>query len=145
DCLLAYSVRLTSLVLNTGKPRRRSPASSSRLFCPGRSASRYSSNIRVSSRWGTAGAPPTTEVESSGLRRLWVEGQAGLGEEAGQQVGSVLDAFEPVAHDRGELVDAGGGEVAQAAFDVGPHPFGGVEVGGVGRDRKSTRLNSSHV
>ena len=59
-----------------------------------------------------------TEFEWSGLRRFGVEGQAGVGEEAGQQVGAVLDAFEPVAYDGGKVVHAGDGEVAQAAFDV---------------------------
>ncbi|WP_330186270.1 hypothetical protein KZZ52_01825 [Dactylosporangium sp. AC04546] len=58
------------------------------------------------------------EVEGSGLRRFGTEGQAGVGEEAGQEVGAVLDALEPVAHDGGEVVHAGHGEVAQAAFDV---------------------------
>src|SRR4029453_5565991 len=53
-----------------------------------------------------------------------------VGEEAGQQIRAVLDALEPVAHDGGELVHAGDGEVAEAAFDVGPDSFGGG--GGVG-------------
>ena len=56
-----------------------------------------------------------------------------MGEEAGQEFGSVLDAFESVADDRGEVVGVGDGEVAQAAFDVGPDAFGGVEVRSVGR------------
>lgn len=40
--------------------------------------------------------------------------QAGLGEEGVDKGGPVMDAFEPVLDDRGELVHIGGGEVAQA-------------------------------
>jgi hypothetical protein len=54
------------------------------------------------------------------------------GEEAGQEVGAVLDAFESVADDGSEVVNAVDGEVAEAAFDVGPHGLGGVEVWAVG-------------
>jgi len=43
-----------------------------------------------------------------------------VGEETVEEVGSVLDAFEPVTDDGSEVVDAGGGQVAQAVFDVGP-------------------------
>ncbi len=39
------------------------------------------------------------------------EGQAGVGEEAVEQVGAVLDSFEPVLDDRKEVVDAVDGEV----------------------------------
>lgn len=53
-----------------------------------------------------------TELEWSGLGWLWGEG------DAGQEFGSVLDAFESVAHDVGQVVHVGDGEVAQAAFDV---------------------------
>jgi hypothetical protein len=70
-----------------------------------------------------------TEIESSGLRRRRVEGQTGVSPDVGQEVGSVLDALEPVAHDRGEVVDVGDGEVAQAAFDMRPDAFGGVRSG----------------
>lgn len=55
-----------------------------------------------------------------------------MAEEAGQEVGAVLDAFEPVAGDGSEVVNAVDGEVAEATFDVGPHSLGGVEVGAVG-------------
>ena len=68
----------------------------------------------------------------SGLGWFWFEGEASLGEEAVEEVGSVLDAFEPVADDGGEVINAGDGEVAQAAFDVGPDAFGRVEVRSVG-------------
>jgi hypothetical protein len=52
------------------------------------------------------------------LRSGWFrfQGESGLGEEAWDQVGSVLDAFQPGADDRGEVVDAVDGEVAQAGF-----------------------------
>src|SRR6266542_3451806 len=49
---------------------------------------------------------------------LAYEGQAGVGEEAVDQIGSVLDALEPVLDDRQELVDAADGEVTDAAFEV---------------------------
>jgi hypothetical protein len=39
-----------------------------------------------------------------------------LGEEAVDEGGPVLDAFEPVLDDRGELACVGGGQVAQAVF-----------------------------
>lgn len=55
-----------------------------------------------------------------------------MGQEAVEQVGAVLDALESVADDRQEVVDAADGEVADAAFEVGSHLLGGVEVGGVG-------------
>ncbi|MGI5185460.1 hypothetical protein ACQEVZ_55375 [Dactylosporangium sp. CA-152071] len=41
-----------------------------------------------------------------------------MGEEAVDQVGPVLDAFEPVLDDGMELPDAMDGEVADAAFEV---------------------------
>ena len=66
------------------------------------------------------------------LRRLGFEGEASLGEEPVDERGPVLDALEPVPGDGGELVDAAGGEVAQAVLHVRPDPFGGVEIGGVG-------------
>jgi hypothetical protein len=56
-----------------------------------------------------------TEVErprSDPLWRFGVEGESGLGEEAIDEVGPVLDALEPVLHDGGQMVDAVGGEVA---------------------------------
>lgn len=66
------------------------------------------------------------------LRRFRVDDQFGLAEEAGDQVGPVLDAFEQGLDRGGELVDGDPDVVAQVAFDVGPHAFDGVEVGGVG-------------
>jgi hypothetical protein len=47
-------------------------------------------------------------------------------EETVEEVGPVLDALESAADDRGEVVNAGDGEVAQAVFDVGPHALGGT-------------------
>jgi len=59
----------------------------------------------------------------AGLRWLLVEGQAGLGEEAVDEVGSVLDLLEPRVHGGGKLVEAAGGEIAQTASEVGPYAF----------------------
>lgn len=56
-----------------------------------------------------------------------------MGKEAVDEVGLVLDVFEPVFDDCGQVVDAVGGEVAQPVLQVGPYAFGGVEVGCVGR------------
>src|SRR5271157_5727438 len=67
------------------------------------------------------------------LRRLGFEGEAGLGEEPVDEGGPVLDALEPVFHDRGELVYVAGGEVAQAVLHVRPGSLDGVEVWSVGR------------
>ena len=67
--------------------------------------------------------------------RLWrfgFEGEPGLGEEAVDEAGPVLDAFEPVLDDRGELVHVSSGEVAQAVLHVRLGAFGRVELGGVG-------------
>jgi hypothetical protein len=50
--------------------------------------------------------------------RLGQKHQSGLGDERVDQCRPVLDALQPGADDRGELVDAVGGEVAQAAFDM---------------------------
>jgi hypothetical protein len=47
------------------------------------------------------------------------------GEESVDEDGPVLDALEPVAGDRQEMVDAVDGEVADAAFEVRPHDAGG--------------------
>ncbi|MFB9415517.1 hypothetical protein [Dactylosporangium matsuzakiense] len=41
-----------------------------------------------------------------------------MSQEAVEQVGAVLDAFEPVLDDGLEVVDAADGEVADAAFEV---------------------------
>jgi hypothetical protein len=57
---------------------------------------------------------------SVGSRWPWFEPQAGLGEEGVDEAGPVLDGFEPVLDDRGELVHVGGGQVAQAVFHVRP-------------------------
>src|SRR5215468_3525173 len=54
------------------------------------------------------------------LGRFGLEGEPGLGEEALDEGGPVLDALEPVLDDRGELAHVPDGEVAQAVFRVGP-------------------------
>ncbi|MFI6820112.1 hypothetical protein ACIBJE_04065 [Micromonospora sp. NPDC050187] len=41
-----------------------------------------------------------------------------MGQRAVEEVGAALDAFEPIADDGEEVVDAGDGEVADAAFEV---------------------------
>jgi len=71
------------------------------------------------------------------LRGLGVEGQVGLAEERGDQVGPVLDAFEQGFDRGGELVDGDADVVAQIAFDVGPHTFDGAR--GRGRRRAGER------
>ena len=78
-----------------------------------------------------------TEVERpafvpSFLRRLGIEGEAGLGEECLDEGGPVLDALEPVLHDRGELVHVAGGEVAQAVLHGRPGALGRIQLRGVG-------------
>jgi hypothetical protein len=55
-------------------------------------------------------------LKGRGLRWLRVEGKAGLAEERVDEVGSALDGPEPGADDGFELVEGGGGVVAQAAF-----------------------------
>ncbi|KJE19539.1 hypothetical protein FF36_06197 [Frankia torreyi] len=57
------------------------------------------------------------------LRGLRIQGQVGLAEETGDEVGSVLDAFEQGLDRDGELVDGDAGVVAQVAFDMRPDPF----------------------
>src|SRR6266568_6893334 len=78
----------------------------------------------------------TTEVERpafapSFLRWLGVECEAGLGEECLDEGGPVLDALEPVLHDRGELVHVAGGEVAQAGLHGCPGPLRRIQLGRV--------------
>jgi len=55
-------------------------------------------------------------LKGQGLCRWWVTGEAGLAEEFVDEVGSALDVPEPGADDGLELVEGGGGVVAQAAF-----------------------------
>jgi hypothetical protein len=62
------------------------------------------------------------------------KGQAGAGQEAVEQVGSVPDPLESVADACEEVVDAGDGEVAEAAFAVTRRPRSGW---GPGRRRNS--------
>ncbi|OEJ55093.1 hypothetical protein BGK72_34160 [Streptomyces agglomeratus] len=72
--------------------------------------------------------PPPTDFGLSGCG--WcLEGQAGAGYEAVEGMGTVLQAFEAVADEGFELVKGHDGKVGQAAFDVGPHAFDGVQVG----------------
>ena len=59
---------------------------------------------------------PATEVEWLRLRRLRVEGQAGVSEEDSQQIRSVLDALESALDDGGEVVHAGCGENFRAVL-----------------------------
>ena len=76
--------------------------------------SRWSSARRLTS---ATSETPLTEVERPGsLWWLRVEGKAGLSEEGVDEVGSALDVAEPGADDGLELVEGGGGMVAQAAF-----------------------------
>jgi len=60
-----------------------------------------------------------------------LEGEPVLGKETLDEGWPVLDTFEPVLDDRGDLVCVGGGHVAQAVFHVRPGALDGVEVGGV--------------
>jgi hypothetical protein len=55
-----------------------------------------------------------------------------LGEEPVDQGGPVLDAFEPVLDDRGELVHVAGGEVAQAFFMFAQAPSAALRSGASG-------------
>ncbi|MCK9899977.1 hypothetical protein MXD63_07790 [Frankia sp. Cpl3] len=55
-----------------------------------------------------------------------IQGQVGLAEEAGDEVGSVLDVFEQGLDRGGELVDGDADVVAEVAFDVGPDAFDGA-------------------
>ena len=63
-------------------------------------------------------------------RRQWVEGHAGLGKEAVEDGQAVLQALEPGADQNFQPVDGGRGEVSEAAFEVGPHALGWVQVRG---------------
>ena len=54
------------------------------------------------------------------LRRFRFQVESGLAEESLDEIGPVLNAPEPAADDRGELVEGGGGEVAQAVLHVRP-------------------------
>ena len=82
-----------------------------------------------------AAAVVATEVErpafASSLRWLGVECEAGLAEECLDEGGPVLDALEPVLHDRGELVHVADGEVAQAGLHGRPGPLGRIQLGRV--------------
>ena len=55
-------------------------------------------------------------LKGQGLRRLRVEGEAGLSEERIDEVGSALDGPQPAADHRLELVEGGSGVVAQTAL-----------------------------
>ena len=60
-------------------------------------------------------------MKARGLTLRWgLEGEPGLAEESGDEDGLALDAAEPTADNGGELVDGGGGQVAQAGFHAGP-------------------------
>lgn len=47
-------------------------------------------------------------------------------EESVDEVGSVLDALEPVFYDDGQVIDAVGGEVAQPVLQVAHAPSAGL-------------------
>jgi hypothetical protein len=49
------------------------------------------------------------------------EVEAGLGQEAAEETGSVLHPFEPGLHQGGELADVVLGQVGQGSFEVRPH------------------------
>ncbi len=70
-----------------------------------------------------------------GLRWFGFEAESGLGEEAVDQRGPVLDALEPVLHDGGQLAGgAAAAEVAEAVFHVRPGALDRVEVRGISRE-----------
>jgi hypothetical protein len=48
----------------------------------------------------------TTDLEMLGLRRYGIEGQPRMSEEGVGQVRPVLDTFEPVLNDRGQVINA---------------------------------------
>jgi hypothetical protein len=61
---------------------------------------------------------------------LWrLEGEPGLDKEDIDELGPVLDAFEPVLGDGGELAGGAGGEVARAVFMSGQMPSVGLRSG----------------
>jgi hypothetical protein len=63
-----------------------------------------------------AGVPQLQRLKSQGLCcswRNWLEDEAGLAEESVQWFGVVLEPLEAGLHEGDELVDAGGGAVAQ--------------------------------
>jgi len=49
-----------------------------------------------------------------------LEDEPGLAEKSVEQIRAVLQPLEPGLHHRHELVDVGGGAVAQAALEVRP-------------------------
>jgi hypothetical protein len=61
-----------------------------------------------------------------------LEAESGLGDEAVDETGSVLDALESGLDQLGEVVDAMGGEVTQTVFEICPHAFAEIELGSVG-------------
>jgi hypothetical protein len=61
--------------------------------------------------------------------RGWVEPQGGLGDEAVEDAGVVLEALGSVADQDGEPVHGGRGEIRQAALDVGPRAFSRIQSG----------------
>src|ERR1022692_2417294 len=65
----------------------------------------------------------------SGRFGFGFEGEPGLGEEPVDERRPVLDAFEPVLHDGGQLVNGAGGEVAQAVLHVRRTPLAGLRSG----------------
>ena len=68
------------------------------------------------------GGPPPTECERPGSVLVvgnWLEDQLGLAEKSVEEFCAVLQSLGPGLREGDELVDAGGGAVAQAALDLG--------------------------
>lgn len=64
---------------------------------------------------------------------LWgFQDEAGLGDEAVDEVAAVLHALESGLHQGGELLRTVGCEVAHPSLQVRPHALGRVELGSVG-------------
>ena len=65
---------------------------------------------------------PLQNVKAQGLCwswRNWLEDQLGLAEKSVEEFWAVLQSLGPGLREGDELVDAGGGAVAQAALDLG--------------------------
>jgi hypothetical protein len=65
---------------------------------------------------------PLQNVKGQGLCwswRNWLEDQLGLAEKSVEEFWAVLQSLGPGLREDDELVDAGGGAVAQAALDLG--------------------------
>jgi len=74
----------------------------------------------------------TRKRTSLDLTEALLEGESGSGDEAVENAGLVLQALETVAYEGFEAFEAVGGQIRQAAFDVGPHGLDRAQVRGVG-------------